>query len=382
MAFRTNRISIEDSNISSGSLGAKINKYRELRNLSQKELGVLCGFKASGADTRIAQYEKQKRSPSDKVLDDISKALGLSRYALYETDVVPVEQMYHILFDLEDFHGLIPVMIDGKIYLTFEEDRKEYKEKIKPFLEKWYDTREITNEELAKASEERSREISNEYTLFRGAYPLENKNTFEHYRDIKKMEELQKEMDELNAKIHSAEEERKIKQATDKMKPVVLNEYKPIEKASDFCFILLRALEAGLIIEWHDKEGGLHFYDADRTFTQEFSFKTSNILSTRETKTAFTEISCAIETLEQQYEVMIEKRITSIKNELWLDYYFHTQVLNMFCFVHKVWSDMCLLAETKRNKSIPDSEKVIKEEAFRKMITGDNDLILQKPFTF
>jgi transcriptional regulator with XRE-family HTH domain len=382
MAFHKNTISQEDSNVPQGSIGSKINKFRELRNLSQKELGVLCGFKASGADARIVQYEKMKRVPSKETLEDVSKALGISKYALYDLDLAPVEQMFQLFFDLSYLHGLVPVMVDDKIYLGFENDDKEYEDKIEPFLKQWYDARLMLEETLAEASTDEEKEINNDFALWCAEYPYGQKAQFGNYRDIKKMEELQKEMDELNAKIHSAEEERKIKQAIDKMKPVVLNEYKPIEKASDFCFILLRALEAGLVIEWHDKERGVLFYDADRTFTQEFSFKTSNILSTRETKTAFTEISCAIETLEQQYEVMIEKRITSIKNELWLDYYFHTKVLDMFCFVHKVWSDMCLLAETKRNKSIPDSEKVIKEEAFRKMITGDNDLILQKPFTF
>lgn len=56
--------------VSPGSLGQKIKKIRMLRKYTQKELGVMCGFSFSSADVRIAQYEKNKKIPREKILKD------------------------------------------------------------------------------------------------------------------------------------------------------------------------------------------------------------------------------------------------------------------------------------------------------------------------
>ena len=62
--------------VSPGSLGQKIKKIRMLRKYTQKELGVMCGFSFSSADVRIAQYEKNKKIPREKILKDMCNALG------------------------------------------------------------------------------------------------------------------------------------------------------------------------------------------------------------------------------------------------------------------------------------------------------------------
>ena len=43
----------------SSSIGGRIKKIREFRNLTQRELGVKCGFSESTADVRIGQYERK-----------------------------------------------------------------------------------------------------------------------------------------------------------------------------------------------------------------------------------------------------------------------------------------------------------------------------------
>ena len=40
------------------TLGEKIKKYRELRELTQRELGQKVGFSAGTEDSRIRKYEK------------------------------------------------------------------------------------------------------------------------------------------------------------------------------------------------------------------------------------------------------------------------------------------------------------------------------------
>ena len=109
----------KDDNISSGSLGAKIKRIRELRGLTQKQLGIRCGYSPSTADVRISQYEKNKKIPRKQAMKDIAQALQVDENVFYDADFSSYYALYHILFDLEDFHGLHPVKIDGKFYLEF-----------------------------------------------------------------------------------------------------------------------------------------------------------------------------------------------------------------------------------------------------------------------
>ena len=43
------------------TIGERIRKIRDFRNLTQKELGVELGFPESNAGIRIAQYESPKK---------------------------------------------------------------------------------------------------------------------------------------------------------------------------------------------------------------------------------------------------------------------------------------------------------------------------------
>ena len=102
--------------VSPGSLGQKIKKIRMLRKYTQKELGVMCGFSFSSADVRIAQYEKNKKIPREKILKDMCNALGVGEGALIHADMLSYQEMFYALFDMEDFHGLRPVKKEDTVY--------------------------------------------------------------------------------------------------------------------------------------------------------------------------------------------------------------------------------------------------------------------------
>lgn len=119
--------------VSPGSLGQKIKKIRMLRKYTQKELGVMCGFSFSSADVRIAQYEKNKKIPREKILKDMCNALGVGEGALIHADMLSYQEMFYALFDMEDFHGLRPVKKEDGYYLKFDSDSI-----INDFLEEWY----------------------------------------------------------------------------------------------------------------------------------------------------------------------------------------------------------------------------------------------------
>ncbi|MGN0604116.1 MAG: helix-turn-helix domain-containing protein, partial [Oscillospiraceae bacterium] len=53
------------------TIGEKIKNARNLRGLTQKELGIKLGFDEKSADVRIAQYESGTRTPKSELLSEI-----------------------------------------------------------------------------------------------------------------------------------------------------------------------------------------------------------------------------------------------------------------------------------------------------------------------
>ena len=54
------------------TIGEKIKYARNLRGLTQKELGIKLGFDEKSADVRIAQYESGTRTPKSELLSEIA----------------------------------------------------------------------------------------------------------------------------------------------------------------------------------------------------------------------------------------------------------------------------------------------------------------------
>ena len=48
-----------------------------MRGLTQKQLGMLCGFSGNTDDVRIDYYENNKIVPRDKALNELVHALGI-----------------------------------------------------------------------------------------------------------------------------------------------------------------------------------------------------------------------------------------------------------------------------------------------------------------
>ncbi len=48
------------------AVGDRIKRARNLRGMTQKELGIAIGFEEKSADIRIAQYESNTRTPKEE----------------------------------------------------------------------------------------------------------------------------------------------------------------------------------------------------------------------------------------------------------------------------------------------------------------------------
>ena len=200
--------------ISPGSIGGKIKRIREHLGLSQKQLGLRCGFSESTADVRIRQYESNKKVPREKALKTLCYALEIEEHALFDADLLPKNTMYHALFDIEDFHGLHPVKIDGRYYLEFSgEDmfgnRQLTLSEYDGFLKSWAAKREeylssLTDDTLEDG--EIKSERRKQYDLWRYGYPMnEAAEHSERIRMLQKRDQLTKELEEINRKLDSGQ---------------------------------------------------------------------------------------------------------------------------------------------------------------------------------
>lgn len=61
--------------ITDTSIGQRLKFVRRFRRLTQKELGLLMGYSEKTADVRIAQYEKNARTPNAETTAKLAEVL-------------------------------------------------------------------------------------------------------------------------------------------------------------------------------------------------------------------------------------------------------------------------------------------------------------------
>ena len=103
-------------NINTGSrIGDKIRAFRNMRHLTQKQLGEKCGL----SESAIRNYELGNRYPDEDTLMVISDALELDRAVLRDPDPGNPSTVEQFMFALERLYGLVPKLIDGELHLVF-----------------------------------------------------------------------------------------------------------------------------------------------------------------------------------------------------------------------------------------------------------------------
>ena len=108
------------------AFGKRIKLIRQLRGLTQRELGEQLGFSGKAADIRIAQYESETRKPKDKIAEAMAFRLDVPTFAL---DVPNIDIRYgilHTLFALEDEEGFMIDNIDGTPCIRLDKEHDNY----------------------------------------------------------------------------------------------------------------------------------------------------------------------------------------------------------------------------------------------------------------
>ena len=102
-------------------IGRRINFFRRLHGLTQKELGALLGFSEKSCDVRVAQYESGDRIPKEEMLQKLAAVFKISPQALKVLELGSWGQRMHIFFAMEDMYGARISKIDDEYYLRIEE---------------------------------------------------------------------------------------------------------------------------------------------------------------------------------------------------------------------------------------------------------------------
>ncbi|WP_028829041.1 helix-turn-helix domain-containing protein [Proteocatella sphenisci] len=130
------------------TIGDKIKKIRKYRNMTQKQLGILCGFSENTADVRIRQYENNSKIPKEDMLKNIANALNINVCALNESSLYAAEDVMFSLFELDDHYSIPLFKIIDDTDSSFPQERIAISFKYKlinDFLKEWL----IRKEELA-----------------------------------------------------------------------------------------------------------------------------------------------------------------------------------------------------------------------------------------
>lgn len=139
------------------TLGNKIRKYRQLRGLTQKELGLMAGFSEATADSRIRKYESDAMAPRTAIRQKLADALDVDLSALSDLDISTHEEVMHALFQLEESLGLDIEKRDGRIYFSFRNDYDENRT-LNMFMNLWSDQKKIFLPDPQNVTEEQRKD--------------------------------------------------------------------------------------------------------------------------------------------------------------------------------------------------------------------------------
>lgn len=208
------------------TLGEKIKKYRLMKNLTQKDLGIKVGFSAATADSRIRKYEKDIMAPKNDIRQKIADALDIDLSALSDINIESYEDIMQILFLFEENLGMEIERKDGKTHLIFDENNKDI-EKFISYLYIWHSQKK----NLISTSDTISTEEMYKYKIWKSRFPKDINAYWNKQLD---------DLDQLYAPL--------VKKSASKNKKITL--------LSEFLLQIRKLIQSGVSIETNVKLSG------------------------------------------------------------------------------------------------------------------------------
>lgn len=160
------------------TIGQKIKKYREAKNLTQKQVALRAGM----SEPAIRNYELGNRTPSAKQIEKIALSLDVSPFAISNPDLESYVGVMHALFYLEENYGVIPGEIDGEICLRFKDKFSTISTDVEKWLKEYKTVQDASENGLEKAEAY--------YEEWKNSYPrLSAQETVEALRNRKSKQE-------------------------------------------------------------------------------------------------------------------------------------------------------------------------------------------------
>ena len=175
------------------TVGEKIKKYRQLKGMTQWELGAAAGFKENAAVGRISQYETDKVVPRGDAMALIASVLDVEGAALSDINVSSFADVMHVLFEFEEKFGMEIEKREGKTFLVFDDANEEILTLIS-FLNVWSILRSGFSSRCGKEDPERMKA----YARWKGRftqniavyYGIKEMQIYDHYKQtLKNMED-------------------------------------------------------------------------------------------------------------------------------------------------------------------------------------------------
>jgi len=171
------------------AIGERIKYIRNMRGMTQRELGLAVGFDENSADVRIAQYESGTRTPKEKMVIAISNVLKVDPRALAVPDIESYVGLAHTLFALEDIYGIKINSIDDVLCLTLDKFKRSTYQHMFDIFYAW----QQESEKLKKG------EITeDEYNTWRYNYPRIEAERFMAQVDMLRENKRKKNKDKNN----------------------------------------------------------------------------------------------------------------------------------------------------------------------------------------
>ena len=182
-------------------VGARIRKIRNLRHITQYELGERVGLNGD----RIQKYENGARNPRSDVLENIAEALDCSIYALMDPVAsTPLGAMF-TFFQMEDDYALSLKREEDKYILEIPVQKNP---ELASYLAMWMvriKQQEAESANIMLTKEERRdrwkrdmRELQESYDLWKACFP---ESVTEEMRKIVKKQEIEEQIEKLKMQM-------------------------------------------------------------------------------------------------------------------------------------------------------------------------------------
>ena len=118
--YSDHKYTLRSLELCKANLGQRIRYFRQIAGLTQKELADKCEL----SESTVRNYELGNRFPDPDTIRTLAAVLEVSALVLakdYNSNMPQAVLKY--LFDLEKRYLLVPVEIEGRMYLTFDTNK-------------------------------------------------------------------------------------------------------------------------------------------------------------------------------------------------------------------------------------------------------------------